>query len=262
MALTDGCWDLSDNYVVIYRDSVVGGTVATAAGADTAYYCIGSSGGTGSSTISFSSSSAFGPNFRYVVTDPSGNILGLPPANMVDFGPAGIGECWVWGLSYSGNVLVGTGDNATTATLTDGCYELSSNYVVVYRDSVNGGMITTPSGQDTVYQCRSGIGGGTGVVNVDSSGTFGPNFTYVVTDNQGTILGIPPGDVVDVTGAPLGDAGYGAFHTPVGSLPTASVGDNARYNRPEQMDALICRITYVVDPTVIDVDGGYGCSRN
>ena len=153
------------------------------------------------------------------MTDPSGNILGLPPANMVDFGPAGIGECWVWGLSYSGNVLVGTGDNATTATLTDGCYELSSNYVVVYRDSVNGGMVTTPSGQDTVYQCRSGIGGGTGMVNVDSTGTFGPNFTYVVTDNQGTILGIPPGDVVDVTGAPLGECWVWASPTPVASLP-------------------------------------------
>ena len=90
--------------------------------------------------------------------------------------------------------------------LTDGCYSLSSNYVVIYRDSVEGGMVQTESGEDTVYYCVSGEGGPSSVFKFDSMMTAGPNFRYVVTDANGTILGIPPGDMVDV-----GHAGTGAL---------------------------------------------------
>ena len=73
----------------------------------------------------------------------------------------------------------------------DRWYSLSSNYVVIYRDSVEGGMVQTESGEDTVYYCVSGAGGPSSVFKFDSMMTAGPNFRYVVTDANGTILGIP-----------------------------------------------------------------------
>ena len=112
---------------------------------------------------------------------------------MVDVGPAGTGECWVWGLSYSGDITAQMGDIASQVALTDGCYSLSSNYVVIYRDSVVGGMVQTESGEDTVYYCVSGAGGPSSVFKFDSMMTAGPNFRYVVTDANGTTLGIRHG---------------------------------------------------------------------
>ena len=49
------------------------------------------------------------------------------------------------GLSYSGSVSAQLGDNALTTALTDGCFDLSDNFLVVLRDDVDGG---------TVYKCR------------------------------------------------------------------------------------------------------------
>ncbi|MEL7533777.1 MAG: T9SS type A sorting domain-containing protein, partial [Bacteroidota bacterium] len=218
--LTDGCYELSSNFVVIFRDSVAGGMVSTQMGADTVDICLGGT----PEAMRFDSTGTFGTNFQYVVTDNMGNILGLPPGDMVDFSGAGPGECWVWGLSYTGSLTAMMGDNATAIDLSDGCYELSSNYVVVYRDSIEGGTVTTMEG-DTVYYCPGTMGGPTSVFNIDSMGAIGPNFQYVVTDNQGTILGLPPADMVDVGPAGLGECWvWGLSYD--GSL-LAQAGDDA-----------------------------------
>ncbi|MEO0585994.1 MAG: hypothetical protein AAF135_27535, partial [Bacteroidota bacterium] len=166
---------ISDNFLVVFRDSVSGGDMITdAMGNDTVQVCI-----TGlPQVVSFDSVGAVGPNFAYVVTDNNGTILGLPPGDMVNFQPAGPGECWVWGLSYTGNVTAQLGDNATQVALTDGCFDLSDNFLVVFRDSVSGGdMITDDLGNDTVQVC---IDGTPQVVSFDSVGNVGPNFAYVV----------------------------------------------------------------------------------
>lgn len=220
-ALSDGCFDLSDNFVVIFRDSVDGGTVSSPLG-DTVSVCINDPS---SAVLSFDSTGTFGPNFAYVVTDNAGNILGLPPGDMVDFSGAGIGECWVWGLSYSGNVLAQVGDNAAMTALTDGCYDLSDNFVVVFRDSVEGGTVSTNLGEDTVYYCISGTGGGTGVVEISNTASSAPNYVYVVTDPAGNIVGLPPANMVDVTPAGIGECWvWGLAYS--GTL-LAQVGDNA-----------------------------------
>ncbi|MEM7369191.1 MAG: cellulose binding domain-containing protein [Bacteroidota bacterium] len=218
VALSNGCFDLSDNYVVVYRDDVDGGMVYNADGGDTSYVCIDGT----AQVVSFTHMNNSGPNFRYVVTDPQGNILGLPPGNSVDFAPAGVGECWVWGLGYSGDVTAQVGDNALTAALTDGCFDLSDNFLVVLRDDVDGGMVYNADGGDTSYVC---IDGTAQVVSFTHMNNSGPNFRYVVTDPQGNILGLPPGNSVDFAPAGVGECWvWGLGYS--GDV-TAQVGDNA-----------------------------------
>jgi len=224
IAFSDGCYDLSDNFVVIFRDEIDGGSIYTESGEDTVYYCIGGSGGP-TSVFKFDSTNAMGTNFRYVITDNNGTILGLPPGDMVDVGPAGAGECWAWGLSYTGEFTAQVGDNATQIAFSDGCYDLSDNFVVIFRDEIDGGSIYTESGEDTVYYCIGGSGGPTSVFKFDSTNAMGTNFRYVITDNNGTILGLPPGDMVDVGPAGAGECwAWGLSYT--GNF-TAQVGDNA-----------------------------------
>ncbi|MEL6592053.1 MAG: T9SS type A sorting domain-containing protein, partial [Bacteroidota bacterium] len=226
IALSDGCFDLSSNFVVVLRDSISAGTVSTEMGMDTLYYCIGASGG-GTGMFSMDSMNVLGgDNFTYVVTDNQGVILGLPPADMVDVSGAGVGECWVWGLNYTGNVLAQVGDNAATTQLTDGCFDLSDNFVVAFRDSLSGGQVSTEMGMDTVYYCGFNSGGDDdGAFAIDSTNAFGPNFTYVVTDNNAVILGIPGGDIVNVSAAGPGECWvWGLSYT--GNV-LAQVGDTA-----------------------------------
>lgn len=226
IALSDGCFELSSNFVVVLRDSINAGEILTSTGQDTIFYCIDAMGG-GTGMFSVDSLNVVGgENFTYVITDNQGNILGLPAGDMIDVSGAGPGECWVWGLNYTGNVLAQPGDNAATTQLTDGCYDLSDNFVVAFRDSVAGGEITTEMNMDTVYYCPFNAGGDDdGVFVMDSFNTAGPNFTYVVTDNNAVILGVPGTDSVDVSGAGVGECWvWGLSYT--GNI-IAQAGDTA-----------------------------------
>ena len=133
--------------------------------------------------------------YRYVVTDEQGTILGLPPANTVDFEGAGSGTCLVWGLSYTGNLTVQMGDNAFTSAITDDCFDLSDNYVKVVRDMPDGGRVYTTDGDTAAYTCPGdGIADALSFMHNTSSNSL---YRYVVTDEQGTILGLPPANTVE-----------------------------------------------------------------
>lgn len=77
------------------------------------------------------------PNSRvsktFVVTDDMDNILGIPPGNVVNFEPAGVGNCKVYHLSYTGNLLVAVGDNLMAGDISDACAKLSDNFLLVTR---------------------------------------------------------------------------------------------------------------------------------
>ncbi|MEO0469421.1 MAG: T9SS type A sorting domain-containing protein, partial [Bacteroidota bacterium] len=218
VALSDGCFDLSDNFLVVVRDSLSGGIVSADSGDDTVFVCLDGN----PQVVAFDSSATCGPNFNYVVTDNQGTILGLPPADMVNFAPAGTGECWVWGLSYTGNLTAMVGQNAFNISFSDGNFDLSDEFVVVFRDSVSGGMVSASDGSDSVFVC---IDGNPQVVSFDSINAVGPNFAYVITDDQGTILGLPPGDMAN-----FGPAGPGVCYVwglSYSGTVTAQQGDNA-----------------------------------
>gem|GEM_PF-378478 len=86
--------------------------------------------------ISFESSSTSKENsFTFVVTNDAGDILAIPGGNMVDFDPAGLGICRVYGLSYLGRLLIEEGDNllGDSAIFAEICANISSNYITINR---------------------------------------------------------------------------------------------------------------------------------
>ncbi len=113
-------------------DFVEGQTLALAAGGTTTTIFVDGQ----ADFISFDSDydAGSGYSFTYVVTDDMGMILGIPPGNTVDFDPAGIGACNVYGLSYTGNLSIMMGDDLFSGDpLSDDCFELSTNNLTVDR---------------------------------------------------------------------------------------------------------------------------------
>ncbi|MEO0777872.1 MAG: hypothetical protein AAF146_15000, partial [Bacteroidota bacterium] len=195
--LSNDCFDLSDNFLLVNRsqDDVDGGTVATDGGATSVSTCPGDGI---SDVISFMHNTSSAANYAYVITDDQNNILGVPPGNMQDFEGAGSGVCRVWGLSYTGNVIASAGDNATSVALSDGCFELSSNFIEVNRVGEDGGMVAMPSGNTVRYTCP-----GDGIDDIVSFTTTSTasNYRYVITDDNNIILGLPPGNSQNFEGA-------------------------------------------------------------
>mgnify|MGYP000276831009 CR=1 FL=1 len=219
-ALSDGCFELSQSFILVRVERNTGGTVSLADGSTSAYTCPGDGQ---ADVLTFTSSDASGSLFTYVITDDNNNILAIPEGDSFDFDGAPEGVCRVWGLSYSGNIIANIGDNAATVTLTDECSELSSNFIEVIREVPTGGTVATTEGENVVYTCPGD--GVDDIVDFGSANTAGEFYTYLVTDANNVILAITDEPSFNFDGAPEGDCRiWGLAYT--GSL-TATTGIDA-----------------------------------
>ena len=169
---------------------------------------------------------AVGTNSSFVITDDTGIILGLPPTladlEGVNFDGAGAGVCLIWYLRYEDGLIgAEVGENANDL---DGIFSLS-NSIMVTRNEPNAGMI---SGGPFVFQV-DGTPDMVSGITLDNTAT-GTNSTWVVTDDQGVILGLPP-TLADVEGINFDGAGAGVcliwYLRFEDGLQGAVVGENA-----------------------------------
>ncbi|WP_117584380.1 hypothetical protein [Neotamlana sedimentorum] len=147
-----------------------------------------------------------GTNFSYVITDESGNILGLPGTlsdlEGVNFDGAGVGVCLIWYVRYEDGLSgLEAGQNANDLS---GIFDLSNSLTVNREAYTNAGMLEggpfTFTVGDGVADMVSGI--------TNSETTAGTNASYIITDEAGTILGLP-GTITDVEGVDFDGAGAG-----------------------------------------------------
>ena len=214
VALSDDCFDLSDNFIEVIRSQTEGGTVSTVAG-DTVIYVCAEDGE--ADEITFASQGASDANFTYVITTDENIILNITEGNMVDFEAAGIGICRVWGLSYTGNIIAEPGDDAAAVALTDDCFDLSDNFIEVNRDITDGGSITDGNGGTSVELC---VGDGNpDVVEFVTSGTSNSLYTYLITDENDFLISTIDENSFDFENAIGGNCRiYGLAYTGVVSL--------------------------------------------
>ena len=178
-----GCFDLSNPVEVVRNEAVMvdGGTLNE----EPFHFCVGDGEEDRVSLVSVEG--AVGPNMQYVVTDEAGTILGLPPTpEAVNFDGAGPGVCLIWNLSYADGLMgLEVGNNALTDLV--GTYDLSDDNVRVYRNQPEAGEIIGGPFEFTVDGTPDMVSGLS--LSGDRSGS---NSTWVITDDQGKILGLPP----------------------------------------------------------------------
>ncbi|NET31478.1 MAG: T9SS type A sorting domain-containing protein [Cyanothece sp. SIO1E1] len=165
---------------------------------------------------------AYGPSSAWVITDPNGNILGIPPGPPFDLEGAGQGTCLVWHVSFDGELSgVEVGKNANDI---EGCYDLS-NPLTIYRNGVNGGTIST---NDPTHICAGD--GQADPINVYVEGSEGPNAAWVITDDAGKILALPPAPPFDFEGAGEGVCliWYLRYEGPIDGLATGKNANDFR----------------------------------
>ena len=147
---------------------------------------------------------AVGTNRTFVITDDLGNILGLPPTTAalegVNFDDAGAGVCLIWYLRYENGIQgLEPGENANDL---QGNFDLS-NAIPVDRRGPDAGMISGGPFNFTVDGTTDMVSG----IALDGTQT-GANSTWVITDDQGNILGLPP-TLMDVENVDFDGAGVG-----------------------------------------------------
>ena len=146
-----------------------------------------------------------GTNSGFLITDADLNILGLPPtleaARGVDFDEAGVGVCLMWYITYEEGITgLEAGGNAGNL---EGFFALS-NSITVTRNGLNAGTISGGPYEFTVDGMADRVSG----LTLDATGVTGANQTWIITDDQNNILGIPP-MISNVEGVDFDAAGAG-----------------------------------------------------
>ena len=193
------CRAVSANFVRITRTVPTGGTVATTGGATEVQTCPGDDV---DDIIDVVTTGNTGGNLVYIVTNADNEILNFSTTPSFNLDGAGVGSCRIWSATYQGDLAFGPGQDITATDISDGCFALSDNFVTVVRTTPEGGTVATAAGETQIMTCP-----GDGVddfISFVSTGAGASNFTFVVTDDDGNILGVPEGDMVNFEGAGLG----------------------------------------------------------
>ncbi len=141
--------------------------------------------------LAIDATNATGSNRTWVITDEDLNILGLPPTleavEGVNFDEAGPGVCLIWYLRFEEG-LQGAEVGMNAGEL-EGCFALSNSITVTRTCSAKAGVI---SGGPYMFTANDGTADFATDLAIDTSGAAGKNSTWIVTDANGNILGLPP----------------------------------------------------------------------
>ncbi|MDW3192576.1 MAG: hypothetical protein R8G66_09425 [Cytophagales bacterium] len=208
-----------------------------------------------------------GTNSSFVVTDDQNNILGLPgdlaALEGVDFDAPGVGVCFIWYIRYEDD-LTGLEQGESTNNL-DGTFDLS-NSIMVNRTNIAAATLTGGPFNFVVDGTADNVSG----ITVEG-GAEGLNTSFVVTDAENNILGLP-GDVAALEGVDFDGAGAGVcliWHVTYGEgLTGLDVGNNVSglsgnfalsnsvtVNRAGAGELAGGPFTFIVDGTTDNVSG-------
>jgi len=186
-----GCFELS-NPIEVNKNVSDAGIITTANGSN---ITLCTSDGI-PDVVSVINSTSFGQFNEYILTDEFGNILEVQQSNTFDFEGSPLGVCNIYFVAWHGPLdgdFVGSNLDALA-----GCFDIS-NPIVVNRESIKGGSLTTDWGVTSFTIC-SGDGIGDPFNIIFSGNSSGYLESWLLTDATGLILDFPSGPSFDFEG--------------------------------------------------------------
>ncbi len=151
--------------------------------------------------VGFQNISTKNTPYVFLITDVNGTILEVNFKTFADFSNSPVGECKIYGLGYTGQLLAQYGMNINE-TLSTGCYQLSDNAIDVNRARVKGGQIYTQDAQSfytfTTDDAQSNI------LSFTNTGGVEAEYAYVLTDASNNILTRLESSSIDMEGYSAG----------------------------------------------------------
>ncbi len=170
-----------------------GGRISTNNGATIAYACVNDGN---NDFVSFYNNSLAMTDYVYLITDDNNTILAVTDDAFANFEDAGVGDCRVWGLSFTGDLIAEVGDNAAAVNLASGCFDLTENFISVRRrDLKDSNLMLVSGGQDNVVDIDDNNNSMVMVTNIDG---LSENYVYVLQRTNGKIIAINETGIFDL----------------------------------------------------------------
>jgi FG-GAP repeat/Secretion system C-terminal sorting domain len=177
-----GCYYISRNCIAINRVNTEGGTVKTTYGAKTYFACQADPLNYNSG---FQNMNAGTAPYLYLLTDNNNTILEIITRGNFDFNTYPKGNYRVWGLSYTGQLSDVIGKNAATFKLTNGCFDLSDDFVSITVGSPSRHNIAVLGSSSLYFELDNNTNSNFSLSNTASNGA---KFAYMVVDENQKIV--------------------------------------------------------------------------
>lgn len=187
-AMATGCFRISDNYINILRDRPLSHRILFSNNDTIQKLCLSATG----KFARFKSTFSGKTGYVYIVLDKTNRIINLSNSPNLDIEKFQDGDYQVFGLSYTGILLLKTG---ITFNLSDNfsssCFRLSSNSIRFYKGGyAEGGSISTFLSANTLFSCpQDGI---PDLIDINApDNPPGTKYQFLVTDSLNRLYYAP-----------------------------------------------------------------------
>jgi len=206
--LASECFELTENFLTIVRREVPESNLLLLSAGQGGLVTIDNNN---NSMVMVANEEGLSDNYIYVLEKTGGKIIDINESGVFDLATLRPSTYLVFGYSFSGNILLSTGNSTTNKDLTDGCFVKSDNQITIQKNSpssisdclVDGAMVTNSSGGTISYAC---VGDGrpdfTGFSNTSIAGA---RYRYLITDEDNVILSVSEGGFADFEDAGSGN---------------------------------------------------------
>ncbi|MEM1215519.1 MAG: hypothetical protein AAGJ82_07540, partial [Bacteroidota bacterium] len=201
-AALEDCVDTASNTLALIREVEHADDVLLEDGSNEITLCVGDGI---ADELTFTNTYTGDDNFVYVITNGGNFILDFNTSGTIDFEGAGGGICRVWGLAYSGELLLAVGDNLGAGGLfSDECFDLSDGFVTINRNGPDAGVLTFSDGSTSFEDCEAADG--TSILTIVTTGAAeGIAYVYAVVDTEtGLVTRLTNEPEIDLADLPLG----------------------------------------------------------
>ncbi len=202
--LADGCFALSNSTIQVNRTTLAvtvdGGQIALDNEQLSIRLCVG--GGRNEFITAKRNSNGVGDQYKFVITDEDNRLLEIMQTDSTSFESAVDGLCFIKGVSYAGTILAKLGDDLDNQPFASGNYAFSQNEIEVTRIGVDGGHLTTTTGEVEVSFCEDDDV--SDVLHLEYTTTSEKPYALTVIDGAGNLLEIVDGTTVDFSKYPKG----------------------------------------------------------
>lgn len=208
--VSDDCYHVSDNFIEVIRDQPSGDIIISDLG-DEIDFCVNDGQ---PDVVNFITGSFSFAHYAYLITDENNNVISVEFESFHDFDFSLPGVCRVWGISYTGNLIAGEGDNIDVDLLSDDCFDVSGNFITINKILVDGATIFTPGNADTVYTCPGD--GNADFIGLFNTSTIMADYKYVITTDSNIVIDVETFNLYNFENLPEGICRiYGLSHTGV-----------------------------------------------
>lgn len=123
----------------------------------------------------------------FLVVNESDKIVSLSSNSLLNGDSLNCKTCKIYAAGYTGKLIIKNG-NPVTSPVSDDCYSISKNYLLIQRDLPKAGIISLKDNDSSLFICsesKKEIN-----LQLQMAGNSGGNLQYIITDSADNILEI------------------------------------------------------------------------